>query len=656
MRALMSPLSLLSPRRRRPQPPASPAFLGLLASPPPRRGAPVAPHAPRRVPLPLRVLRRALRPPRGLLPFLLGVALATLLFATAPLPGATAPAAFALRAACAAGGTAGAQCGASDGDALRDALAATRHALWLWKAALSPGIAAAASAALALALRGVVALRGVPPVAYAAAAAALALAAAALAAWRAVSRAAAAVAAVVSKRYARAHGLLLRRYRALHGALQRRSRAAAVALPHVATLGATGAALALAPATLTAAALSPPCLLAATLALPALASLLSLRAPASSDAAVPAAQRPARRMLAYWCALAPFLALAEAPLLPPLAAQLPGARALWALALVWLLAPATRGADAVSALLSPRLAPLGVRAAAAPRGPRAAAVLGALPALAGALRVPPGALAAASSVLRNATPTLLASTLFFLTPGVLTRYGAVLAGVLCPAASSLAALAASPPAPAFERGWACYWAVYGGALALAAVPPLRALLAWLPLAQHARLAAVLWLQLLSGAPRVAAAAARALAAALGAVRDAGAVLAPHRRAEAAATMQRVAAQVGDAGDAFALRRLPESPARDSGRADAGASPAPQRGGGETPARADGASPDDDAAAPGSSADASPAPGLRQRLNATPGGAPAAGATPLAAADSGGRGGGSARRGSGRRSAKRGGDS
>jgi hypothetical protein len=575
---LRSPVSVLKARRgaraaaaSTPAPP-SPAFLGLLASPPPRpqRRGGAAAGAPTPQRAALRVLRRVARVPRGVLPFLAGVLLATLLFATAPPPDATVAGGRGNTSCHAVGGAPGDAppgCEPSDSDALRAALAATRGALGLWRVALAPAAGAAAHAALLLALRAARAARAVPPVAYAAACLALVALAAALAAWRALSLAAASVARAASRRTDAAHAAFSRRYAALHAALARRSRAAAVALPHVAVLGGTAAALAAAPQTLSAAALSPAALLAATLALPLAASLAALRASREHTAATPPDARPARRWLAYWCALAPFLVAAEAPLVSTLAsAAPPAARAAWLAALAWALAPATRGAERAAAALAPRLAPLGVRVAAAPRASRAAALVALLPGVAATLRIPPGVVTAAAAVLRNATPALLLSGVFFVTPGALTRYGALLAGVLCPAASSLAALRAAPAAPAYERGWLLYWIVYVSALCVAATPPAAAALRWLPLAQHARLAAVLWLQLFGGAARAAHAAAHALAAALGEVRSAAAHLAPERRAAAAAAAAAAARRARDdgAGDddgaaEFTLRRLAGTP-------------------------------------------------------------------------------------------------
>jgi hypothetical protein len=528
MRALLSPRGLLSPRRGRaePPPPPSPAFLGLLASPLPaarRARAAARASAP---PPPARRPWRSLGLLRRLLlsstPFLLGVLLSALLFASAPPPGA-------LR----------------DGDdGLRAALAATRDALALWRVVLAPGVAQVARSGFDFALHAAAAAAAVPLETYAVAAAALAACSAALVAWRALSRALAAANAVVS-----------RRYTVLHSALQRRSRAAAALLPHAATVGATAAALSLAPPALSHAALSVPSLCCMTLALPALASLLALRAPLSSRAEAPPALRPARRWLAYWAALSPALLLADAPLLPALAARLPGAHAAWAVALVWLLAPPTRGADMLAAALAPRLAPLGNRAATARHGPRAQAAAAALRTAAAALRVPAGVVHAAEAALRSATPLLLATAVGLVTPGALTRYAAAVAGVLCPAASSLAAMSAQPPAPAFERGWLTYWSVYGAAAAAAlAAPGLGAL----PLAQHGRLLAVLWLQLLGGAPRVAAAAAETLAFALTSLRVAGTRLTPAPELLQAADAEPPRPQ-GDAAEAeaFALRRASE---------------------------------------------------------------------------------------------------
>ena len=549
MRALLSPRGLLSPRRGRAEPPAppSPAFLGLLASPlPAARRARAAARA--SAPLPaarspwrsLRLLRRLLL---SSTPFLLGVLLSALLFATAPPPGA-------LR---------------EGDDGLRAALAATRDALALWRVVLAPTAAAVAKRGLDFTLQAAAAAAAVPLETYLTAAAALAACSAALVAWRALSRALSAANAVVSRRYA-----------VLHSALQRRSRAAAALLPHAATVGATASALALAPPAVSHAALSTPVLCAATLALPALASLLALRAPLSARAEAPPALRPARRWLAYWAALSPALLLWDAPLLPALAARLPGAQAAWAVALVWLLAPPTRGADVLAAALAPRLAPLGNRAATARRGPRAQAAAAALRTAAAALRVPAGVTHAAEAALRSATPLLLATAVGLVTPGALTRYAAALAGVLCPAASSLAAMSAQPPAPAFERGWLTYWSVYGAAAAAAhAAPGLGAL----PLAQHARLAAVLWLQLLGGAPRVAAAAAETLAFALASLRVAGTRLTPATE-PASADAEPPRAEGGAAeAEAFALRRTDTDDDATGARRAAAASPEPGASGG-----------------------------------------------------------------------------
>jgi hypothetical protein len=128
-------------------------------------------------------------------------------------------------------------------------------------------------------------------------------------------------------------------------------------------------------------------------------------------------------------------------------------------------------------------------------------------------------------------------------------------------------MAAMPPAPAFERGWLTYWAVYGGAAAAAlAAPGLGAL----PLAQHARLLAVLWLQLLGGAPRVSAAAAELLSMGLATLREAGAHIVPPQRAPEAQPQRGEAAE----DEAFTLRRAePESDGAEARRA-AAASPEP----------------------------------------------------------------------------------
>ena len=80
----------------------------------------------------------------------------------------------------------------------------------------------------------------------------------------------------------------------------------------------------------------------------------------------------------------------------------------------------------------------------------------------------------------------------------------------------------------------------------------------LPLAQHTRLLAVLWLQLLGGAPRVATAAAEALAAVLATIRVAGARIVPPQRAasepdvEEKETFELRRAQLSDDGEGIVM--------------------------------------------------------------------------------------------------------
>ena len=470
--------SFLSPRRSAAAPPASPPFFALrvLASPEPRRtrravASPELPRAAQRRGRLRRLLSLLLQfvwllVPRGVLPFAAGALAATLLLEH----GDGRP---------------------SEGGELAQALSATRAALLAWHAAFAPSLRALLSAATAAAA-------SVPPEAYALSVCAALGLAALWRAWRALSAAVACVCRAASR-----HGSTL------HASLARRSRSAASLAPHALTLGGLTLLLAGLPGAALEALSSRTSLAVLTLALPGCCSLLALRSSSPGPASVTA-------WLRYWCAVAPALAALELPLLRLAQLSRP-ARCAWLLLLGWLAAPWTRGAEALSELLAPRLAPLAGRLGEGRLGRGAHSLLSLLAAR-GYLPAPLAA--SCAHALRHCTPALLLCTAALLAPGVALLLATPLAQLLCPCAARLAALRHGRGADgaAFQRGALTYWAVHGVAAALAAAPSVQQLILWLPMRRRLRLAAVLHLQLLGGAPRVAQIAVRVLAGAAGALR------------------------------------------------------------------------------------------------------------------------------------------
>lgn len=198
-------------------------------------------------------------------------------------------------------------------------------------------------------------------------------------------------------------------------------------------------------------------------------------------------QERQRAWLCYWAVIAFCLAIQHVPLLETTLSLLPHWSAFKLVWILWLQMPVGQGAQLLCHLLDPISARVEARAAnhaGVERGRGVVNMLLSLPLLTDRMR-------RGLQIAVESGYVLLVSLPFVLTPGFVTHYGCQLVGLVFPASSSVAAVAAGDAAA--KQRWLTYWTVFTAVTAAHELA--EVFFGSLPFWYHAELAYTLWLQL-----------------------------------------------------------------------------------------------------------------------------------------------------------------